>query len=74
LLLFFGEFNRIKGQFIYAHQLKVVEKSDIKVVVKKAYFKGSYFLIEAKFEESSILFEHPLELQKGDMVYLEIFK
>ncbi|WP_417196473.1 ABC transporter ATP-binding protein [Bizionia sp.] len=71
---FFGEFNRIKGQFIYAHQLKVVEKSDIKVVVKKAYFKGSYFLIEAKFEESSILFEHPLELQKGDMVYLEIFK
>jgi len=71
---FFGEFNRIKGQFIYAHQLKVVEKSDIKVVVKKAYFKGSYFLIEAKFEESTILFEHPLELQKGDMVYLEIFK
>ncbi|MFC5194279.1 ABC transporter ATP-binding protein [Bizionia hallyeonensis] len=71
---FFGEFNRIKGQFIYAHQLKVVEKSDIKVIVKKAYFKGSYFLIEAKFEESTILFEHPLELQKGDMVYLEIFK
>ncbi|OBX24256.1 MULTISPECIES: ABC transporter ATP-binding protein [Bizionia] len=71
---FFGEFNRIKGQFIYAHQLKVVEKSDIKVVVKKAYFKGSYFLIEAEFEESIIVFEHASELKKGDIVHLEITK
>lgn len=71
---FFGEFNIIKNEFIYAHQLKIVKESDLKVLVKKAYFKGSYFLIEAELNESIILFEHPCELKKDETVYLEISK
>jgi len=71
---FFGEFNQIKNQFIYAHQLKMVNKSDIKVMVKNAYFKGSFFLIEASFNSKTIVFEHTSKLTKGDIVYLEISK
>ncbi|SFN48046.1 ABC-type Fe3+/spermidine/putrescine transport systems, ATPase components [Bizionia echini] len=71
---FFGEFNQIKNQFIYAHQLKMVNKSDIKVMVKNAYFKGSFFLIEASFNSKTIVFEHASKLTKGDIVYLEISK
>ncbi len=71
---FFGEFNHIKDQFIYAHQLKVVEKSDRKVRVKKSYFKGSYFLIEAELNKSLILFEHAEELKENAMVCLEVSK
>lgn len=71
---FFGEFNIIKDTFIYANQLKVVVKSDMIATVKKAYFKGSYYLIEAELNQSTIVFEHPLELKKNQNVYLEISK
>jgi len=32
---FFGEFNIINGEIVYAHQLKVVEESELKVIVKQ---------------------------------------
>src|SRR5690606_26876609 len=38
---FFGEFNMLKNNtIVYAHQLKVVEKSEMEVIVKQSYFKG----------------------------------
>lgn len=69
---FFDEFNLLDGQIIYAYQLKMVEKSKLKVVVKKSYFKGLYFLIEADFEGKSIFFEHAEILSIGQSVFLEI--
>lgn len=71
---FFGEFNILNKTFIYANQLKIVNKSDLKVTVKKSYFKGSYFLIESLLEGQTIMFEHHAELAKNDVVYLEISK
>lgn len=55
---FFDEFNLIDDTIVYAHQLKVVDKSEIEVVVKQSYFKGHYFLIESFFNNEIIFFEH----------------
>lgn len=71
---FFGEYNLIDGDIIYAHQLRVVENSNFEVVVIKSYFKGNYYLIEADFNGKKVLFEHSTLLQKNIRVNLKIFK
>ncbi len=71
---FFGEFNIIKGEFVYAHQLKIVDSSDLKATVKASYFKGNYWLVEAKIDSSLILFEHHSKLNSDEIVNLEISK
>ena len=57
-------------QIVYAHQLKVVEKSNFEVVVKKSYFKGNHYLIEAVLNEKIVMFEHHSELETGKEVFL----
>jgi len=81
---FFGEANLLqKSQFssevtsekiiVFPHQLKISEeKTKLEVVVKKSYFKGSYYLIEADFHDKIIFFNHPFQLKKGKSYYLEI--
>ena len=72
---FFGEFNVIEPYgIVYAHQIKVVEKSDLKATVKQCYFKGIYYLIEAILNDETIFFEHKSELKKGLKVSLSIIK
>ncbi|WP_417855933.1 ABC transporter ATP-binding protein [Xanthomarina gelatinilytica] len=63
---FFGEFNVIDGKIVYAHQLKIVDKSNIKATVKKSYFKGASYLIEADLNGNSIFIENeePIEINK----------
>ena len=70
---FFGEFNVLENsQIVYTHQLKVVEESPFKAVVKKSYFKGNYYLIEAVLNGKIVMFEHSSELQSDQKVYLEV--
>ena len=45
-----------KTHLLYPHQIKVVEKSDKKAIVLNSYFKGSYWLIEAAFQNTNIYF------------------
>lgn len=71
---FFGEFNFINGIIVYAHQLKVVDDSNIKVSVKQSYFKGHYYLVESNFKGETIFFQHHLELHEGHTVNLKIVK
>jgi len=71
---FFGEFNRIQNKIVYAHQLKIVPSSQLKVVVEKSYFKGNHYLIEAIMKEDSIFFEHPTKVKKGNTVCLAVNK
>lgn len=71
---FFSEYNLINGEIIYAHQLKLVKKSNLLVEVRRAYFKGDYFLIESRFEKQTILFENSKDLTPGKKVFLEIVK
>ena len=60
---FFGEFNVIDGKIVYAHQLKVVEKSNLKATVKQCYFKGHYYLIEAEFNGTTIFVENKMAIK-----------
>jgi iron(III) transport system ATP-binding protein len=72
---FFDEFNDLENYgIVYAHQLKVVEKSDLKAVVVQSYFKGFYWLIEAKLNGKKVFFENETELKKGSDIYLSIIK
>jgi len=71
---FFGEFNIINGKIIYAHQLQIVEKSDIKTTIIKSYFKGNYYVIEADLDGDKVFFESKVQLQKNETIYLEILE
>ncbi len=58
----------------YPHQLKVVEQAALKVRVTNAFYKGSHYLIESKSGEETVFFNHPQDLQKNSLVYLELMK
>lgn len=63
---FFGEFNIIENYgVVYASQLKIVKTSALKAIVCRSYFKGNFYLIEAKLNNHSIFLEHPKALKKG---------
>ena len=72
---FFGEFNVIEPYgIVYAHQLKIVDQSDLKAIVKHAYFNGKSWLIEATYDSKSIFIEHNCELQKESALHFMINK
>ena len=69
---FFSEFNVINEQIIFAHQLQRVDKSDLKVSVEHSYFKGHYYLIEAKLNKDTLFFVNESPLEINQEVYLKI--
>ncbi len=72
---FFDEFNVIEPYgIVYAHQLKIVEHSDLKAVVKKSYFNGNSWLIEVEFNYEPVFIEHNYELQKESLIHFNINK
>jgi ABC-type Fe3+/spermidine/putrescine transport system ATPase subunit len=71
---FFDEFNVINGVLVYAHQLKVVDKSDLKATVKQSYFKGHYYLVEAEANGKTLYFEHSASLGVNTKICLGFIK
>lgn len=72
---FFGEFNHIEPfGLVYAHQIKVVQASDLKATVKQSYYNGNHYLIEADLNGKNVYFEHASEIEIGVIVYLKTFK
>lgn len=70
---FFGEFNAIDPYgILYANQLKIVEKSNLRVKVKCSYFNGNYYLIESLVNNNVIFFESEKKLKPNQQVYLKI--
>jgi ABC-type sulfate/molybdate transport systems ATPase subunit len=71
----FGDVNEIeidrKIQFVYPHQLKVCISSDFKVEVVNSYFRGSHYLIEAKFGNQILFFENDDLIGNGEVVGLK---
>lgn len=71
----FGDVNEIEinGElkFVYPHQLKVVLNSDLKVEIVNFYFRGSHYLMEAKYGNRILFFENDTILEKGEVVYLK---
>jgi iron(III) transport system ATP-binding protein len=69
---FFGEFNNLKSHgILYAHQLQVVDTSDLKAIVKSSYYKGNHYLIEADSNGETVLFEHPNSIASGEQIHLD---
>ena len=71
---FFGEFNVINNEIIYAHQIQVVEKSELKATVKHSYFKGNYYLIESIVDTKMVLFKSKEAFSLDTNVCLKISK
>ena len=61
-----------KNVLLYPNELKVVDKSPVKVEVLTSYFKQGFFLVEALWNETPILFTHPASLEVGQIVCLEV--
>ncbi|MFC5047860.1 ABC transporter ATP-binding protein [Aquimarina hainanensis] len=80
----FGEINNIvisdlitsadhSSALVYPHEITIVSKSSISVLVRKSYFKGNHFLIESVLNGTSILFiEHHTFLPPGEKIYITI--
>lgn len=69
---FFGEFNTINNQIVYAHQLEVVPESDLKATVIQSYFNGKNYLIKAELNSENVFFEHKTELKIEEVICLVI--
>ncbi|BAO75478.1 ABC transporter ATP-binding protein [Winogradskyella sp. PG-2] len=70
---FFGEFNVIEPfGIVYAHQLKIVENSDLKAVVKQSYFNGNTWLIEAEYNSESMFIEHKVNIETSSIIKFEV--
>jgi len=72
----FGDVNEIiiegKVQFVYPNQWEIVDDSGFKVMVKRAYFRGSHYLVEAKYEDIVLFFECPNKVDEGTVLYLKL--
>lgn len=72
----FGDVNEItidgKVKYIYPHQLEIVDESDLKVEVTNSYFRGSHYLIEVKYDDDILFFEHNSEIKKGLKICLKV--
>lgn len=71
---FFSEFSLIEGEFVYAHQLRMVKKSNLKATVAQSYFKGSHYLIACDLNGEQLYFRHHVAVNPQSVVYLEINK
>ncbi|TJY34850.1 ABC transporter ATP-binding protein [Pontimicrobium aquaticum] len=72
---FFGEFNVIEPYgILYAHQIQLVECSNLKATVKKSYYYGNYYLVEAILNNETVFFETSSSLKNNQEVCLKISK
>jgi iron(III) transport system ATP-binding protein len=67
---FFGEFNVINKEIIYAHNLTVVKSSSLEARVTNSYFNGRNYLITAKLDKQHVIFEHDFSMKKDKIIYL----
>lgn len=61
-----------KRVVLYPHEIGIVADSDIEAVVKKSYFKGESFLIEASLNSDRILVAHKEEIEPETKVSLTV--
>lgn len=81
----FGEVNEIlihlleptndhqKTKLVYAHQLKVVDASDLKVVVKQSFFRGNHYLIQSDYNGQIVFFENKIDIAIESTIFLALF-
>jgi len=58
-----------KSEILLPHQLFITEEeSNLKVIVKKAYFRGKDFLIQADWNGKDVFFENSEKLEQGMVI------
>ena len=71
----FDDVNEItvdgEKRLLYPHQIRKVASSNYTAEVVKSYYKGFYWLIEAKFEDQTIFFQNETLVESGNMVNIE---
>jgi len=71
----FGDVNEIEVngelKFVYPHQLKLTLYSDLKVEIVNSYFRGSHYLMEAKYGNRILFFENDAILENREVVCLK---
>ena len=71
----FDDVNEItingKKELLFPHQLQIVSMSDLKVTVMNCYFRGSHYLVEAKFENQILFFINQNDLQINSEIFLK---
>ncbi|MHA7056753.1 ABC transporter ATP-binding protein [Aquimarina sp. M1] len=80
----FGEINEISISsllpdldsdqtiLLYPHELQIVKHSDLKARIKKSYFNGNYYLIEAIFNNKVIFIEHPYSIKDSEEIAIQV--
>lgn len=58
-------------KLLYPHQIKIVDQSDVEVIVKSTYFKGSYWLIAVLYNDKTLFLNNAASLETGTKVYLQ---
>ena len=57
---------------LYPHQIQVIDKSENNATVLQSYYKGSFWLVEALFNEQKIYIKHSVKVQVGKMISLSL--
>jgi ABC-type Fe3+/spermidine/putrescine transport system ATPase subunit len=80
----FGEVNEIATHLllsyedqshktlVYPHQLKMTNESDLPVKIRRTYFRGNHYLIEAVYKRQLIFFESEIDLPLEENVFLKL--
>lgn len=61
-----------KKVLLYPNQLKIIEKSKHKAIVKNAYYKGAYWLLEVDYNQQKIFVNHPKNISVNEQIYLQL--
>jgi ABC-type sulfate/molybdate transport systems ATPase subunit len=69
---FNSDHKKEKQLLLYPHELQIVTKSKLKVIVENNYFYGNYYLIEVKYDNGILLFQNPTDLELQKELYLDM--
>lgn len=56
----------------YPHELQIIDNATLTARVKKSYFNGNHYLIEAVFKNSIIFIEHPHFIENSKEIGIQI--
>lgn len=60
-------------QLFYPHQITLVDSSKHKAIVKKSYFKGFYWLIEADYNHQKVFIKNNRSIDIGETISFDFF-
>lgn len=80
----FGDVNEIPKHYfdaqatkketllVHPHQLQLVNDFGLQATVSNSYFRGSHYLVEAKYPEGTLFFESKIDVEIGMKVVLDL--